>query len=175
MISRRTLKNLILFSVIMVFITGFFSNNILLPQGWKMPEPNDLKDDWRDDSPDRLAVVHGDFNGDGIKDTARLLVREDGSALGLFAFVSQEDQSLRPYLLDEMDDKGMIQVMGIQKVSPGMYHTACGKGYWACEQGEVPQIEIKNAAIDYFKVESANSFFFLDNRINNFKRIWISD
>lgn len=117
----------------------------------------------------------GDFNGDGIIDEAKLLVRKDGSGFGVFAFIYQKDHSFKIYQLDEMKDVKLIQAMGIKKVSPGTYKTACGKGYWDCQKDEVPEITIKNEIIDYFKTESANSFFYLDIKTNVFKRIWISD
>jgi hypothetical protein len=120
-------------------------------------------------------IVKGDFNGDGIIDTARLLFREDGSALGLFAFVSQKNYSFKVYLLDEIKGADAIHDMGIKKVSPGLYKTACGKGYWSCDKDELPELSIQNDSIDYFKTESAESFFYWDVRTNAFKRIWMSD
>lgn len=140
-----------------------------------MSANDELKDAWRNESKDKFTIVKGDFNGDGIVDEAKLLVREDGSGFGIFAFVSQKNQSFKAYLLDENKDKSLIRAMGIKKASSGIYKTACGKGYWGCKQDEVPEINIRNEAIDYFKTESANSFFYWDSETNNFKRIWISD
>jgi len=62
--------------------------------------------------------------------------------------------------------------MGIEKASPGKYGTACGKGYFEYTD-EPPEIALKYDAIDYFKYESANSFFIWEG--NGFKRVWISD
>jgi len=64
--------------------------------------------------------------------------------------------------------------MGVDVVKPGKYETACGKGYWECEKGEPKILELKRPAINYFKLASANSFFFLDDKSNSFKRNWIS-
>ena len=50
---------------------------------------------WRNESENRFTVVKGDFNGDGITDEAKLLVRKDGSGFGVFAFVYQQDHSFK--------------------------------------------------------------------------------
>ena len=65
--------------------------------------------------------------------------------------------------------------MGISKVSPGEYETACGKGYFECGPDEPEVLVLKLPGIDYFRFASANSFFYWDNASKSFKRIWISD
>lgn len=50
-----------------------------------------------------------------------------------------------------------------------------GKGYWGCKEDEVPEIKIESDAIEFFKYESASSFFYWDDEKSEFKRIWISD
>ena len=74
-----------------------------------------------------------------------------------------------------IDDPLMIHAMGIEKVSHGRYKTACGKGYWDCKKGEPSEIVIEHDAINYFKTESANSYFYWDAKTKKFKRIWMSD
>ena len=146
-----------------------------LPQGWRLPTSEELKDTWRHESDSRYTTIKADFNGDEIVDDAKLLVRKDGASLGLFVFISQKENSFKIYHLNEMKDGKLIQAMGIKKVVPGSYKTACGKGYWDCHDDEPNEITIKNASINYFKIEGANSFFYWDDHSNNFKRIWISD
>jgi hypothetical protein len=65
--------------------------------------------------------------------------------------------------------------MGIAKVSPGKYKTACGKGYWECKTGELPEIAIRHDSINYFKTESASSYIYWSERTKTFKRAWITD
>lgn len=165
-------------SAIVVMILAVFSchkDTTSIPQGWRAPISSELGDDWRKKEAERYLVVKGDFNGDRVIDEARLFVREDGSGLGLFGFVSEKNRTIKTYLLDEMKGSGSIHAMGIKKVSPGSYKTACGKGYWACRKDEVPEIQLQHDAMDYFKTESANSFFYWDAQASAFKRIWISD
>ena len=170
---RAVLKIYLL--VVILALSTSCSNNNSLPKGWRMPTSDELKDSWRNENDTRFTLVKGDFNGDGVVDEARLLVREDGSGIGLFVFLSQKNHSFKTYQLDELKDKIQIRAMGIKKVMPGSYKTACGKGYWDCKKDETPTVNINLDAINYFKTESANSFFYFDTNSNVFKRIWMSD
>ncbi len=104
-----------------------------------------------------------------------LLVPVRGEGIGLFVFLSQKDNTLKAYRVDVIKDALSINAMGIRRVSSGQYKTACGKGYWDCGKGEVPEIRVEHDAVDYFKTESANSFFYWDKQAQAFKRAWMSD
>ncbi len=41
--------------------------------------------------------------------------------------------------------------MGVDVAKPGEYKTACGKGYFACAEGEPAILRLNRPAIDYFK------------------------
>ena len=157
-----------------------------LPHGWRLPAPAELADTWRDASPSRYASLTGDFTGDGIADEAKLLLREDGSGFGLFAFVHQPDNTFTAYLLDAVDAGKVaapgdalpgvvLQVMGIKPVPSGEYTTACGKGYFDCQPGEPERIRLPHMGIEYFKEESAASYFYWDAATHQFLRVWIRD
>lgn len=172
----RSVQSIFLATIVVsLSLLAACSNSKSLPEGWRLPTSEELQDAWRNESENKYTIVKGDFNGDGIIDEAKLLVRKDSAGFGVFAFVYQKDHSFKIYQLDEMKDINLIQAMGIKKVPPGTYKTACGKGYWDCQKDEVPEINIKNEAIDYFKTESANSFFYWDVKTKFFDRIWISD
>jgi hypothetical protein len=145
-----------------------------IPDGWRTPTEKEINQDWRKEKSHHYVVVNADFNGDGIEDEARLLVRQKGQGMALFAFVSQ-GKSFKEYSLDELEDAGWLEVMGIDLAKKGKYKTACGKGYFDCESGEPEQINLKRPAIDYFKEGSANSFFYWDDKKKAFNRVWISD
>lgn len=169
--------NLIKLVIVAIFVFSVASCSKAeqpLPQGWKLLV-FDTHDDWRKEDPSRYTIIRGDFNGDGIQDTARLLEPEDGAGIGLFVFISTGKDKFKTYLLDEMKDPDSVHSKGIRKVSPGIYKTACGKGYWPCGKDEVPEISIRYDAIDYFKTESASSYIYWDTQTSTFKRIWISD
>ncbi len=149
--------------------------DVALPKNWRAPTKTELKDDWRQRSHEKYALVNGDFNGDGVADQARLLVSTRSDTFGLFIFLSQKDGTRRTYKAVVSKNKSILEVMGIDKVAPGQYKTACGKGYWDCKKGETPVITLKYDAINYFKTESANSFFYWNEQSNCFDRIWMSD
>lgn len=108
-------------------------------------------------------------------DQAMLLVSVEGRGLALFAFLSQANHTFKLYKLDTIKDTSSLRAMGVASVRPGTYKTACGKGYWKCKKGEVPEMTIRLDAINYFKTESANSYFYWDAKAAFFKKVWISD
>ncbi|MBZ5588165.1 MAG: hypothetical protein LAO05_06340 [Acidobacteriia bacterium] len=107
-------------------------------------------------------------------DEARLLVKTDASGMALVVFLSNA-RGFTAVILDQIDEPGWLDAMGIALAAPGEYRTACGKGYVDCEPGESEELMLQRPAIDYFKEESANSFFYWDDRAASFKRVWISD
>lgn len=145
------------------------------PAGWRTPTAKELVSDisWREEDPNRYLTVSADFDGDSQPDTAELVVSDKRNSMALFVRVSSN--RYKPVLLDEIEDKRMIQVFGVALAAPGHYKTACGKGYFDCDKGEPESIDLKTPAIDYFKEGSANSFFLWDPRTKKFLRLWMSD
>jgi hypothetical protein len=119
--------------------------------------------------------VRADLDGDGRTDQAELLLSASGRDFSLFVFLAQSDGTYKGYPLGEAISLEYFDVMGIRAVKPGSYRTACGKGYTACEPGEPKVLRLRTWAIDFFKEESANSFFYWDSSGASFKRVWISD
>jgi hypothetical protein len=146
-----------------------------LPTGWRRAAASEASSDWRGRDRCRHLVVSADFNGDGLSDQAELLVSESAPEFGPFAFVAQRDGTYREYRLGDAMPLDYFEVMGIRPVRPGLYRTACGKGYAACEVGEPKVLRLRTWSIDFFKEESANSFFYWNGRAASFKRVWISD
>jgi len=146
-----------------------------LPAGWRHASTREASSEWRGRDRCRHLVVRADFNGDGLNDQAELLLSESGPEFNLFAFVAQRDGTYREYRLGDALPLDYFEVMGIRVVRPGSYRTACGKGYAACEAGEPKVLRLRTWAIDFFKEESANSFFYWERRAASFKRVWISD
>lgn len=160
--------SIITHSVVSVHISFAFS----VPDGWRELSQDEFTNEIRRDESKDFISVTGDFNGDGVLDEAKLLVTTDGSKMGIVVWISDKDQ-LKLFVLGEYEawPKGM----GIDLVSPGDYKTACGKGYWACKPDEPATLILTTDAINYFRFESANSFFFWDNKLQAFNRVWISD
>ncbi|HXX35768.1 MAG TPA: hypothetical protein VEM15_14965, partial [Thermodesulfobacteriota bacterium] len=128
---------------------------------------------WRREDPNLYLTAKADFDGDGKEDEAFLLINVNENKIGLFVQLSSYPE--KKIQLDEIQNRAWLDVMGVTVVKPGNYKTACGKGYWACEKDEPPALNLKLAAIDYFKEGSANSFFVWDVKKKKFNRIWMSD
>ena len=145
----------ILFLLIIPF--GLSARDI---SSWRTPGQNDLGQDssWRMEDPDLYLIAKADFDGDGKEDVAHLLINDKENKVGLFVRLSSRKKA-EPLLLEEIDDKNTIEIMGVEVAKPGAYRTACGKGYWPCEKGEPAQLRLHRAAIDFFRFESANSYF----------------
>ena len=144
-----------------------------LPKGWHVPASNLTRQDFRRKDPTHFLTVIGDFDGDGVKDRAVLLVNEKLTQMGLFVCLSTPT-GCNWHRLEAMEI-GFLDVMGIVKAPPGKYETACGKGYWECEKDEPKLLVTKRAAIEFFKDESASSLYIYDPKRHAFKAIATSD
>jgi hypothetical protein len=143
---------------------------------WRTQSHAEMKSnelDWRKKDPNLFLKVTADFDGDGIEDTATILINDKENKMGLFAALSS--QPGKRIKLVEFDSKSWSEVMGIAVAEPGTYKTACGKGFWDCKADESAVLKLHRPAINLFKIESANSFFIWNPKTKNFNRIWISD
>jgi len=140
---------------------------------WRVPNKSDFAGEsgWRQNDKTLYLTAKADFDGDGKQDIVSILINDKINKMGLFAELSSKPGKIQ--LVE--DDKTGIQVMGIAVAKPGKYKTACGKGYWACEKGEPATLNLKFPAIDYFKEESASSFFIWNKKAKQFERVWMSD
>ena len=65
-------------------------------------------------------------------------------------------------LFTEMQKMYVIRY-GIKVVSPGIYTTACGKGFWECRENEPEEIEIKYPGIEFFEYDAGfREFYYWD-------------
>jgi hypothetical protein len=145
-----------------------------IPAGWRLPTAVDLGTGrpTRPSFPSGI-VVSGDFNGDGRKDEAALLVTTDGSRYGLFVFLA-EGPGFRVERLFERGARG-IRGVRISRVSPGRYATMCGQGYYACAPGEAKYITLKCDAIDEIYEEGADIYYYWDSKTKSFEALQMSD
>ena len=143
---------------------------------WRSPTRSELADSisWRKEDPNLYVAAKADFDGDGKEDVARLLINDKENKMGLFVALSSEKRAV-PLLLEALDNKQAIEVMGIKVAKPGTYKTACGKGYWVCEKGEPRVLRLKYPALDIFSFEKANSYIVWDKKTRKFKTIVMSD
>jgi hypothetical protein len=146
---------------------------------WRYPDESDVLYDWKDFRQEgrEYYTLAEDFNGDGKLDEAWILIKKDASEWGLFVFLDAKssDREIIELGRTKMTDFHP-QRMGLALAMPGHHLSACEKGYGSgCEPGERRFVDLKNPAIDFFVFESANSYFFWNEAIDGFERIWISD
>ena len=147
-------------------------NAHVIPVGWRAPNDKELNMKWRNSSPNRFTSLATDFNGDGIGDSARILVKNDGKSFGLFVWLSGNNA---PISVIEGEDIESLKAMGIEIAKPEKYKTVCEKVYINCEKWKNEVANLKQSAINYFRSESANSFFIWDAERKIFIREWMSD
>jgi len=148
-----------------------------LQQGWRLPIQSEIVDNWEAFAKPGQPVHYAfaDFNGDNIKDVAYIALSTRNKSWALFVNLNSVDGLPEIIKLDEEQEGTPPQTMGVSVAEPGKYKTACGKGYWECESGESPELELQLPAIDYYQFESANSFIWWDKGLKKFIRTWISD
>lgn len=156
---------------VLFLLLGSFCVAQDLPRGWHSPSNKLTAQDFRRRDHNHFLTAIGDFNGDGVQDKALLLVNE--KKFGLFVCLTTT-QGCDWHRLEEVD-LGWLKAMGIATVKPGRYKTACGKGYWACEKNEPALLVLKNDAIEFFKDESASSYYVYNQKKKDFVPVAISD
>ncbi len=141
-----------------------------VPSGWKKANlyPNSICIP-KEGSIDETS---GDFDGDGKVDKAKLLSKDDNLGLGVWVWLSTKQN---PILASEVKEANGNLDVGISIAKPGTYKTACGKEYWECKNDELPELILKNAAIDFFTCESANRYLYWDPLKDTFLEMWMSD
>ncbi|PWB13350.1 hypothetical protein DCO44_14405 [Acinetobacter sp. AM] len=146
-------------------------NKITPPDGWRVSDKEDVVDDWaRYNAPNKIV---SDFNNDGKSDTAQILLKKS-SPKGFKLIVDMGDLGQFPL---EENDEITPQSLAIELLNPSeeVWESACEKGYWDCESGEIRNFKITNPSIQFCLIESACSIFIWSDRNRNFTRIPISD
>jgi hypothetical protein len=144
-----------------------------IPAGWTKPPAKLTGQEFRRKDPDRFLVVTGDFNGDGVQDKALLLVNQHSQKLGFFVCLTTANGCDWHRL--EVMAIAFLDVMGIARVKPGQYETACGKGYWECGKDEPEKLKTKRDAVEFFKDESASSVYVYNSKKHKFVSVATSD
>ncbi|HEY2387805.1 MAG TPA: hypothetical protein VGK30_12650 [Candidatus Binatia bacterium] len=147
-------------------------NDVALPDGWRLPAAAEVGEGWRAADRERFLLTDLDLDGDGHPDQARVLMRIDGAGYGVFAFLCREHDAPVAHLILHNRDLAYFRGVGIRPVQPGLYRTACGKGFIECYAGEPHEVRLAHAGIDYFKPESITSLFYWSEASQDFK--WVA-
>ncbi len=172
----RLLRITLLFALLNIISMAYAQTKPSFPKEWRPASKSDYSEEDLSFMNHRVPNnVHADFNGDGLEDSAWILVKDIEKKWELFVFVGKKADEYELIKLDENKMTTDKLHMGLSRIPKGKHKTACGKGYWDCSAGEPEILNLKNPGIDYFVFESANSVFYWDNHIKGFKRIWLSD
>jgi len=146
----------------------------LRAQPWRNPTAAELgtpeEQKWRQDDPARYLVMIGDFDGDGKPDEARLMVRGDGKAYALLVKLAAHDA---PIKLDEFPNMKKLPSIGIKRVAPAEYPTACARGI-DCAEDEPRYIRVTHDAIDYFDHDVADRYYYWSDVRHAFAQVGIT-
>jgi hypothetical protein len=143
-------------------------------RAWRRPSPAELSEAWRDRDKDRFAVAIGDFDGDGKRDEARLVVSEDGQLLAVEVRLSR---SGKVTVIDQIEGTapGSIVRAGIGTLRASKYTTACGRGYYECPKGDSGSVTLKSDGIAFYFSESASYVLYLPPGQTTFRHVRLSD
>jgi hypothetical protein len=146
-----------------------------LPAGWRVTEKSDYTDeDVRFFNGSMPNHAQADFDGDGRKDHALLLIQSDEAKCGLFVLPGSGGRVLK---LDEfpLSPRESKLHAGLSPIKPGNYLTACGKGYWDCGPDEPRELTLKRTGVYFFVFEGSSSIFYWNEDARSFSRVPISD
>jgi hypothetical protein len=139
---------------------------------YRLPEVADLNGDW-ELHPDAYRV-RADFNGDGLDDTAVLLLRRAGPGIRLLVLLASQAGAPTVTVLE--DRPWRAQGFGLAVAAPGRYKTAAGKGYdLGPGNTDPPEIALALPAINRYHFESSEGFWYWDGKKKAFAYIQISD
>lgn len=141
---------------------------------WRTPELEDHIDDWAEYNAPHTVIA--DFDSDGIDDMAVILlpkVKKEG--FNAVALVSNNGNN-KLITLQRMDDvKAQNMALELAEPSHEVYDSACSKGYWECEEGEIRKFKIQRPSIYLCYIESSCSIFMWSKLKEGFVEIPLSD
>lgn len=159
---------------LIVLCTALACTSYAAGAGWRAADKEDMVNDWA-----RFPGVNkitADFNGDGKKDTAQILLRQDGKQ-GFKAVVNMSIKGKpQQFVLKQMNDiEPQSMALEIEKPSIKVKESACEKGYWDCKPGEIRQFKVTSPIIMLCAIEVACSLYVWSPRSGSFKEIPVSD
>ena len=137
---------------------------------WESVEPTQLSQEC---SGSNRAVIEGDFDGDGQRDRAALLVNRSKNRLSVFVHVGGKLNAWQPVLV--LPSGTPAREICLQLIMPGSYKTACGlshdRGHNVnCRLGEPENIELKTNGIGVH-LKQRETLFYWDKNTKRFSEL----
>jgi hypothetical protein len=148
------------------------------PVGWRWVYGSDIVGEWKENE---KTIPHpfqcmGDYNMDNLSDTTWILLKNDNSGWGIFVFLSENDSISYAHKVIEYDMTIKPQFINISTQKPGIYKTACGKGYWDCGENEPEVLNLKMPSIYVTPYESGGaSTIYWNDTEQKFKKVIMND
>lgn len=158
---------------LIVLLFPFLTTADSFPPGWRQANQSELAS-----GSAQQTTLNGDFNGDGIADSAYVLKSTDFSGEGLLVHLSTGTGSQWQVLerIDWGPDYPNARLaMSIDLATAGNYLTACGKGQWQCDQYETAEFGTANPGIWYFRIGGHKALFYWNAEEQKFDKQWISN
>lgn len=145
------------------------------PPGWRFPTEADYKDGWTEYR-DRFPVpfhVTGDFDGDGLRDHAWILIGEENDGFGLFVFLGR--RNARPQIVKVFSANGCCaQAYALALVPPGRHKTFCGRQA-DCSPGEPKSVTLKYPGFEFMTLGTASGLYYWSPSAKGFRSVTVAD
>jgi hypothetical protein len=124
---------------------------------WHAILDQDINHSWRNESTNKYIKTNGDFNGDGLIDSAKLQINKSKSLVRLIVYIKSLNKEVTPYILDEQNIE-FLNKLGIRSVNPGNYEISCELVRGPCE-GKSLILNVPTMSIEYFYYDGAACYF----------------
>jgi len=153
--------------LLLIFPSFLYAGGPSMPDGYRMPNKDELSLSLRDDDKYRFSMASGDFNGDGLDDAAILSVDVNEKELVIYVFLcTDNDQVYKWYKLDTLKYQA-VKYTGVRTIkSQTTYY------YQTIKSETKSSFELINDAFELFQFEGSSSVFYFDHKLNSFNRIW---
>lgn len=146
------------------------------PAGWTPLRKEVCAEEWRTDDVRHYCTAQGDFDGDGVMDSAAIALNEK-KTLGIVVWLSST-RNKPVWVAPDRDLPDYVkhgESLGIKTLPPAKYETVCGKKYRECKTDEPDSVSLATSSILFFKEGSWGDIIFFDPKQKKLRLINHSD
>lgn len=152
------------------------ASNLLIDYGhqWRIANEEDNVNDWVVyNAPNEISA---DFDGDGQQDIARILLRRNNDVgTKVVAVVSNFGNPKQFTLFENEEMHAQSFALELLEPSDEVWESACQKGYYDCEEGDIRQFKITKPTLYLCYIESACTVYLWSNHQEKFIEVPLSD
>jgi hypothetical protein len=163
------MKLLLLAFLVVSLTSHVYPSGPTYPKKYRNPTKEELSSEWRKEDPNEYVTVASDFNGDGLVDSAFLLVDDKKKELILLVALYNENSSYTWIELQTMN-YAALNYQGIALVEPTTVSV-----YKSDITEETKQsMTLKFNSIKSFSSEGSSSIFAWDSSKKQFQQHWLT-